>query len=47
MRQLTLRYLQLRYSANRSSLADWQRLRQLLRRIKSQPFAPNHTTNLD
>lgn len=47
MRQLTLRYLQLRYTANRSSLADWQRLRQLLRRIKSQPFTPSHTTKLD
>ena len=47
MRQLTLRYLLLRYSVNRSSVADWRRLRQLLRRIKSQPFAPNHTTNLD
>ena len=42
MRQLTLRYLQSRYSANRSSAADWRRLRQLLRRIKSQPFVPHH-----
>ncbi len=47
MRQLTHRFLQLRYSANRSSLADWRRLRQLLRRIKSRPFAPNHPTKLD